>query len=165
MRVLLDEQLPRQLASHVVGYDVRTVQQQSWAGLKNGVLLTVAEAADFAVFVTGDRNLDRADDYGADAILIDSASPGHGEVFDWSLAEGAPAGRRVIMAGGLTPDNVADAIERVNPWGVDVASGVEESPGRKDATKLREFIAAAKGAEPVGYRSDAPGPFDWADDT
>jgi hypothetical protein len=58
VRVLLDEQLPRQLAGHVVGYDVRTVQQQSWAGLKNGVLLTVAEAADFAVFVTGDRNLE-----------------------------------------------------------------------------------------------------------
>ena len=58
MRVLLDEQLPRQLARHLVGHEVRTVQQQAWAGLKNGVLLTAAEAAGFSVFLTGDRNLE-----------------------------------------------------------------------------------------------------------
>ena len=58
MRVLLDEQLPRQLAEHLVGHDVRTVQQQSWAGLKNGVLLNEAEAAGFFVLVTGDQNLE-----------------------------------------------------------------------------------------------------------
>lgn len=58
MRVLLDEQLPRQLARHFVGHEVRTVQQQTWAGLKNGVLLTTAQAAGFQVLVTGDRNLE-----------------------------------------------------------------------------------------------------------
>ena len=58
MRVLLDEQLPRQLAPHLVGHDVRTVQQQSWAGLKNGALLGEAERAGFEVFLTGDRNLE-----------------------------------------------------------------------------------------------------------
>ncbi len=58
MRVLLDEQLPRQLAPYLTGHDVRTVQQQSWAGLKNGALLTRAEEAEFEVFVTGDRNLE-----------------------------------------------------------------------------------------------------------
>ena len=57
MRVLLDEQLPRQFAPLLVGHDVRTVQQQSWAGLKNGHLLDAAEAAGFTVLVTGDRNL------------------------------------------------------------------------------------------------------------
>lgn len=57
MRVLLDEQLPRQLAGYLVGHEVRTVQQQSWAGLKNGALLAAAEAAGFTVLVTGDRNL------------------------------------------------------------------------------------------------------------
>ena len=57
MRVLLDEQLPRQLAWRLVGHDVRTVQQESWAGLKNGDLLKVAEAAGFSVFLTGDQNL------------------------------------------------------------------------------------------------------------
>ncbi|MFN0107008.1 MAG: DUF5615 family PIN-like protein [Bryobacteraceae bacterium] len=58
MLILLDEQLPRQLARHLVGHDVRTVQQQLWAGLKNGVLLGRAEAAGFAVLVTGDHSLE-----------------------------------------------------------------------------------------------------------
>jgi len=58
VRVLLDEQLPRQLASHFTGHDVRTVQQQSWAGLKNGALLDEAERAGFSVLVTGDQNLE-----------------------------------------------------------------------------------------------------------
>ena len=58
MRILLDEQLPRQLAPYLVGHDVRTVQQESWTGLKNGALLTRAEDAGFAVFVTGDQNLE-----------------------------------------------------------------------------------------------------------
>ena len=58
MRVLLDEQLPRQLARYFVGHEVRTVQQQTWAGLKNGVLLTTAQAPGFQVLVTGDRNLE-----------------------------------------------------------------------------------------------------------
>ncbi len=58
MRVLLDEQLPRQLARHLPGHEIRTVQQQSWAGRKNGALLTEAERAGFSVFITGDRNLE-----------------------------------------------------------------------------------------------------------
>jgi predicted nuclease of predicted toxin-antitoxin system len=58
VRILLDEQLPRQLATYLVGHEVRTVQQESWAGLKNGVLLARAEAAGFSVFVTGDQNLE-----------------------------------------------------------------------------------------------------------
>ena len=57
MRVLLDEQLPRQLAPYLIGHDVRTVKQESWAGLTNGALLSHAEAAGFAVFVTADQNL------------------------------------------------------------------------------------------------------------
>ena len=57
MRVLLDEQLPRQLAPLLIGHEVRTVRQQEWAGLKNGELLTKAEAAAFSVFVTGDQSL------------------------------------------------------------------------------------------------------------
>ena len=57
VRVLLDEQLPRQLAPFLIGHSVRTVQQESWAGLNNGALLNAAEAADFSVLVTGDQNL------------------------------------------------------------------------------------------------------------
>lgn len=58
VRVLLDEQLPRQLVPHLVGHDVRTVQQESWAGFKNGALFTQAETARFSVFLTGDQNLE-----------------------------------------------------------------------------------------------------------
>ncbi len=57
MRILLDEQLPRQLVPYLIGHDVRIVQQESWAGLKNGALLMSAEDAGFAVFLTGDQNL------------------------------------------------------------------------------------------------------------
>jgi hypothetical protein len=58
VRVLLDEQLPRQLAPYLVGHDVRTVQQESWTGLTNGALLSKAEDAGFSVFLTGDQNLE-----------------------------------------------------------------------------------------------------------
>ncbi len=118
----------------------------------------------FKAFAAGDPALDRSDDYGADAVLVDSPVPGSGEIFDWSLAEGAPAGRRVILAGGLTPDNVPAAIARVRPWGVDVASGVEaddSSNGRKDPRKVRAFIVNARAAEPPGHHGADDLPYDW----
>jgi phosphoribosylanthranilate isomerase len=98
-------------------------------------------------FAAGDRMLDRVAEYtAADAILIDSASPGSGQLFDWVLAEKLPLDRRVILAGGLTPENVAEAVHRVHPWGVDVSTGVEVRPGKKDGSKVRRFINAANEA-------------------
>ena len=96
--------------------------------------------------------------------MIYGAEPGSGEVFDWSLDEGAPlAGHRVVLAGGLHPGNVADAIERIRPWGVDVATGVETAPGKKDAVKVREFVAAAQGAaERLRAADGSPAPTDGA---
>src|SRR5262249_7070394 len=87
-----------------------------------------------------------ASESAADVILVDSPSPGSGKVFDWQVAEGAPRGKRIILAGGLTPENVGEAIHRVRPWGVDVSTGVEDTPGRKDARKLREFVITAGAA-------------------
>jgi phosphoribosylanthranilate isomerase len=122
-------------------------------------------------FPAGDPGLAHVDDYGADAILLDSHAPGSGQVFDWSLAEGAPTNRRLILAGGLDADNVAAGIAEVRPWGVDVSSGVEVDgqPGRKDPLKVQAFIHAARAAAPRspvaggGEAGHGAGPFDWAE--
>lgn len=112
-------------------------------------------------FPAGDPAVARVFEYKADALLLDAATPGSGQVFDWSMAE-VPDGIRLILAGGLTPANVARAIAAVHPWGVDVVSGVEASPGRKDPVKVRAFVAAAKAADPGGDDADeGEGPFDW----
>jgi phosphoribosylanthranilate isomerase len=97
-------------------------------------------------FEAGDPAMAAAANGPADVILVDSPAPGSGRVFDWKLAEGVPGGVRLMLAGGLTPENVGDAIARVRPWGVDVSTGVEAGPGRKDPRKLQRFIEIAKQA-------------------
>ena len=97
----------------------------------------------------------------ADRVLIDSklgtASGGTGVAFDWAAARrlfaAAPAGVRLIVAGGLKPENVAQAIEELAPWGVDVCSGVEEVAGRKNPDRLAHFIGAARA---TGKTAQAP---------
>lgn len=115
-------------------------------------------------FAAGDGTVSDAADYGADIVLLDAAMPGSGQVFDWRLAEGVPPGQRLLLAGGLHPDNVADAIAQVQPWGVDAATGVESEPGRKDPRRLRAFIAAAKAAATPRYEGAGAGPYDWRED-
>ena len=115
----------------------------------------------------GDSRLVNEGAAGADAVLVDSPQPGSGTVFDWSLAEGAPDGVRLILAGGLNPENIGEAIRKVRPWGVDCSSGVEASPGRKDATLVRRFVAEARRAAKEleeGWVKTDEGPFDWAAD-
>lgn len=95
-----------------------------------------------------------AADGNVDGILVDSrtvsAAGGTGTSFDWNHARatvfGNSPGLNLIAAGGLCPDNVREAIRTLRPWGVDVASGVEAAPGRKDPIKVREFIANARAA-------------------
>jgi len=87
----------------------------------------------------------------ADAWLLDSyvkgAHGGTGETFNWDLAiEAKEGGQPVILAGGLVPENVANAVHQVRPYGIDVSSGVESAPGVKDAGKIRAFVRAAKNA-------------------
>ena len=87
--------------------------------------------------------------YRVAGILLDAWSPaapgGTGETFNWGLAKDAAECGRLILAGGLTPDNVRGAVEQVKPYAVDVSSGVEAAPGKKDRDKVREFISRAKG--------------------
>lgn len=75
---------------------------------------------------------------------VDGLAGGSGQSFDWSLAGTAAATSSLILAGGLHPGNVAAAVAAVRPWAVDVSSGVERGPGRKDAGLMREFVAQAK---------------------
>ena len=89
-------------------------------------------------------------DYQTDAFLLDAHTPdklgGTGEQFNWELAiEAQKLGRPIFLAGGLTPENVADAVNRVHPYAVDVSSGVESAPGKKDHQKVAAFVKAAKG--------------------
>jgi len=126
-------------------------------------------------FAAGDEALSSAGNSPADVILVDSPGGGSGRVFDWTLAEGAPGGVRLLLAGGLDTANVADAIRRVRPWGVDVCSGVETftGSGHKDPRKLRQFVEIAR---EVGEEVEADGwvpsrslepdqrPYDWAVD-
>ncbi|HEU5182022.1 MAG TPA: phosphoribosylanthranilate isomerase [Candidatus Polarisedimenticolia bacterium] len=89
--------------------------------------------------------------FDVEAFLLEAPVPGAlgggGVAFDWSrLATHGAFGRRIIVAGGLTPDNVAEAVHLLRPYGVDVSSGVEQSPGVKDAKRMEDFVRAVRGA-------------------
>ena len=89
-------------------------------------------------------------DYRVAAFLLDAWSPaahgGTGQTFNWEIAACASQSNRIILAGGLTPGNVAEAVRTVRPYGVDVSSGVESGPGKKDFLRIIDFISNAKNA-------------------
>jgi phosphoribosylanthranilate isomerase len=99
----------------------------------------------------------------AAAFLLDAADPsqfgGTGKTTDWQLAQSAAASHRIILAGGLTPENVAEAILTVRPCAVDVASGVESRPGKKDPGKLRAFLAEVAHANQTLASAPVDDPF------
>ena len=89
--------------------------------------------------------------FATDTLLIDNLEGGTGQTFDWNALETSVLrGRRWLLAGGLTPDNVATAVKQLYPWGVDVSSGVESAPGRKDASKIRALVKAVRSADRAG---------------
>ena len=130
-------------------------------------------------FPAGHRNIERFAEYGARTLLVDGASPGSGEPFDWRLAEGVVDPDSAHRLGRSRPGNVGAAIAHLHPFGVDVCSGVEAAPGVKDPGKLRDFVTAAQmrprrvgrgaGDAPSGpatgggdlEATDAPEVFDW----
>lgn len=105
-----------------------------------------------AIRVRDDASLGRMPSYSTPTILLDSYTPGFGgsgQVFPWHLAARLVETRpdlQIVIAGGLTPENVIDAIRQVHPTAVDVTSGVESAPGRKDSAKLKAFVDAARAA-------------------
>jgi len=96
--------------------------------------------------VAGSKDAANANNFASDAILVDGLHPGSGTAYDWELLQDIPTDIRLMLSGGLTPENVAAGIAQVRPWGVDVSSGVEKAPGLKDAVKMRHFIANARDA-------------------
>lgn len=124
-------------------------------------------------FSAGDAAIIRFEEFGCAYLLIDGTSPGSGEVFDWRLAEGVVDHGRLFVSGGLNSANVADAVVRLHPHGVDVATGVERAPGEKDPAKLAAFVAAVRrgaalvAAEHPGAAGDDDAddaPYDWLTD-
>ena len=105
--------------------------------------------------IADEADLDEVEAYApvADYFLLDAKvngkAGGTGTAFDWGLLEGRAFSRPVILAGGLTPDNVGEAIRRVRPYAVDAASGTEASAGIKDPVRLRDFFAAVREADAV----------------
>lgn len=105
-----------------------------------------------ALAVKDSSSLKDIEQYSAKAVLLDAYDPnlygGTGKTFDWSLAEGLgtlyQGSVPIVIAGGLTPENVGEAISRVRPHAVDVSSGVEAEPGRKDPERMRAFVRAVK---------------------
>ena len=160
--------ISRQLAPFVlrVGVFVDATEEQVTRALREcglGMLqFHGAEKAEFctqfgtmsmkAFRIRDAESLKEMPKYNTDAWLLDAFSPaargGTGETFDWALAvEAQKLGKPVFLAGGLTPENVAAAVRQVRPFGVDVASGVESSPGKKDPARMRAFIQAVRSVE------------------
>lgn len=104
-----------------------------------------------AIKIAGPESIAQAEDFPGIDLLTDAWHPtldgGTGEAYDYSLLKELAGRRRVLVAGGLTPANAGEMIEMLRPWGVDVSSGVEVSPGVKDPDLIREFIANVKNAE------------------
>lgn len=94
-------------------------------------------------------SLARMNEYAADLYLLDSFSEkargGTGERFDWALAEAVRGCDNILISGGITPDNVREALQFFEPRGIDASSSLESAPGEKDAEKVRRFVGAAKG--------------------
>ena len=125
------------------------------------VQLHGTEGADFArriplkvikaIAVADRASLAAMAGYPAHAFLLDAhragSAGGTGQTFPWDVAVEARRHGRILLAGGLTPDNVAEAVRRVRPFAVDVASGVERCPGQKDPQKVRRFVAAVRRAD------------------
>ncbi|MFF4299062.1 phosphoribosylanthranilate isomerase [Streptomyces vinaceus] len=131
--------------------EVRRVTEES--GVR-GVQLHGDEGPEFyEALRAGGRTLlratagrvERCGEYGEDLLLLDAPDPGSGKPWNWGSAEFTAPEGRWLLAGGLTPGNVREAVETTGAWGVDVSSGVERERGVKDPALIRAFVEAARG--------------------
>jgi phosphoribosylanthranilate isomerase len=125
---------------------VRSTYVQKNAGVTAPSSLDGAEPRVIHVHRFGPRSINQilSDSAAHDVLLVEGERSGVGQTIDWPAVAPLTRQRRIILAGGLTPDNVAQAIRTVRPYGVDVSSGVESSPGRKDPIKIRDFLQAVR---------------------
>ena len=151
--VFVDATIQDILAAHAA-VDLDIIQLHGYEGpeLVAAVVNATKRPVWKAISVRTAEDTERLEIWPADAILLDAPTPGRGgsgTTFDWSLAQAArrryPA-LQIVLAGGITPDNVAAAIAEVQPWAIDCASGVEAGPGVKDPDKIAQLIAATRGA-------------------
>ena len=125
-----------------------------WAQLHGdetpGLVAELLPHAYKAIGVKDGSAIELAREFPGEHLLLDASVPGMpggtGRTFDWAIAASVAKERKLTLAGGLTPDNVADAVRAVRPFRVDVASGVESASGRKAPDLVQRFIEAARGA-------------------
>lgn len=128
-----------------LGFDVVQLHGPAYAAADFGAVLEVLPRVWRATSLDLDPPLE-VGAWGEEVLLLDAPRPGSGQRWDFSaLAERAPQGQWMV-AGGLSPANVVEAVQVVRPWGVDVSSGVEVAPGEKDSALVRDFVERALGA-------------------
>ena len=152
------EQLPKKFLTIGVFRDqnpqqiIETIREAGLVGAQlhgQESVQEVAEVASVIKFivksvVAGSVDAKNADQFATEMIMVDSANPGSGTNYDLNLLRELPPSVRLILSGGLTVSNVVSSIRTASPWGVDVSSGVESTPGIKDYSKIRDFIANAR---------------------
>ncbi|MCL4414366.1 MAG: phosphoribosylanthranilate isomerase [Acidimicrobiales bacterium] len=150
------DESPKRVVEIVNGIGLGAAQLHGSEATADCIYISERVPMCIKAFPAGHPGIGRFEDYGAGLVLVDGASPGSGAVFDWRLAEGVVDPGRLVVSGGLNAANVGAAVEHLRPFGVDVSSGVESSPGRKDPRKIRDFVRAAKRGCDAGARPGEP---------
>ena len=158
------DELPRRVIEMVQTSGVKAAQLHGHESPADVAAVSLHVRTVIKAVAAGTIDATRAKDFETPMILVDAPEPGSGRVFDWKMAAELPEGLRIILAGGLTAENVASGISIVRPWGVDVSSGVETVPGRKDPILMKRFIENAKAAAPAEYDGGDFVPYDWRDE-
>lgn len=154
-------QLPQQVVEIVNRQGLGAAQLHGDESVEDTKFVADHVPRTMKAFVAGSSQHRNAAKWGTDPILVDAPTPGSGETYDYSLARLAPRRLHVVLAGGLHPGNVAAAIHVARPWGVDVASGVEREPGKKDPRLVADFVKNAKEVVLPDCDDLPTGPYDW----